>query len=193
MKRAWSRLRRDSYISRPEPDNRPATQWRSLWVPPRGGELARPPFFVGSPPEAMPTRLSPRNPEGLCMAVDVACDLVSGFAHRFIRFKVRQLIGRHGFTRSDRDDLEQELRLAVWQRRSQFDPRVADWGCWLSTVVERHIATTRPRVLGRIGHAFERDPIGRNLDCRRQCWERFGCDDRETRRRRRPKCCRAPR
>lgn len=59
---------------------------------------------------------------------------------RFIRSKVRKLVGRHGFTRSDRDDLEQELLLRLLKCLPQFDP---DQGCNAAfdvMVVQRSVA-----------------------------------------------------
>jgi RNA polymerase sigma-70 factor (ECF subfamily) len=45
-----------------------------------------------------------------------------GFAARLIRIKADQLIGRYGFTESDRDDIEQELRLRLLRRLASYDP-----------------------------------------------------------------------
>ena len=41
---------------------------------------------------------------------------------RLVHRKARQLIGKFGFTSSDRDDLQQELVLALLERHEKFDP-----------------------------------------------------------------------
>lgn len=73
--------------------------------------------------------------------VDLDHELARGFAHKFIRYKTRQLVGRCGFTRSDRSDLDQELKLRLFERCAQFDPARSDWPVFVTTVVERQIAS----------------------------------------------------
>lgn len=69
-------------------------------------------------------------------------DLVtSGFAARAIRQKARQLAGRSGFSISEQDDIEQELRLHLFRRLPKFNPQVAHWNVFVRTLVERHTAT----------------------------------------------------
>ncbi len=65
---------------------------------------------------------------------------VDRFTARLIRRKARQLIGRAGFTTSDREDIEQELRLKLIKQLSAFDPKKANRRAFVVTVVERHIA-----------------------------------------------------
>jgi len=74
-------------------------------------------------------------------SIDIEQELTKGFAAKLIRRKAKQLLGRAGFTRSDRPDLEQEMKLRVWQRFAQFDSRKAHWNAFVTTVVERHVAT----------------------------------------------------
>jgi RNA polymerase sigma-70 factor (ECF subfamily) len=62
------------------------------------------------------------------------------FAKGIIRRKVRQLIGRAGFTRQDREDLEQELALRLVQRLPLFDPGRAHRNVFITTVIERCVA-----------------------------------------------------
>jgi hypothetical protein len=45
----------------------------------------------------------------LCSESNLADHVISGFADRAIRYKARQLAGRHGFSLSEREALEQEL------------------------------------------------------------------------------------
>lgn len=63
------------------------------------------------------------------------------FSARLIRLKARQLVGKAGFTRSDQDDLEQELTLKLLKNRAAFDPAQSHWHAFVTTVVERHAAT----------------------------------------------------
>jgi RNA polymerase sigma-70 factor (ECF subfamily) len=64
--------------------------------------------------------------------------------NRFIRGiigrKVAQLIGRAGFTRQDRKDLEQDLFARVIQSLPKFNPDRAHLNTFVTTVVERYVA-----------------------------------------------------
>ena len=73
--------------------------------------------------------------------IDLAQEMEYGFAHKFIRHKTRQLVGRAGLTRSDREELDQELKLRLIERFPQFDPQKADWKSFVTTVIERQVAT----------------------------------------------------
>src|SRR5689334_8458675 len=75
------------------------------------------------------------------MQVDWDHELSAGFAGNYIRRKARQLIGKTGFTLSDRPDIEQELAIKVVQCISRFDPTRGHWNAFVATVVERHVAT----------------------------------------------------
>lgn len=67
--------------------------------------------------------------------------VTSGFAARAIGQKARQLAGQRGFSLSEREDIEQELRLHLLRRLAKFDPQVAPWNVFVRTLVERHAAT----------------------------------------------------
>ena len=81
------------------------------------------------------------------MSTSIASDhdlqhlVTCGFAARAIRYKARQLAGRHGFSRSEREDIEQELRLDLLRRLSKFNPAIAPWNVFVRTLVERQTAT----------------------------------------------------
>ena len=77
----------------------------------------------------------------LCSESNLADHVISGFADRAIRYEARQLAGRHGFSLSEREDLEQEFRLHVLRRLASFDPHVAHWNVFVRTLLERHAAT----------------------------------------------------
>jgi len=77
--------------------------------------------------------------------IDIDHELTKGFASRVIALKAKQLIGRAGFKKADRKDLEQEMKLRIWQRLSSFDPDKSHWNAFVVTVVERHAATILQR------------------------------------------------
>lgn len=62
------------------------------------------------------------------------------FIRGIIRRKVNQLTGRAGFTRQDRDDLEQDLFVRVLQSLPKFAPGQAHLNKFITTVVERYVA-----------------------------------------------------
>jgi RNA polymerase sigma-70 factor (ECF subfamily) len=73
--------------------------------------------------------------------IDLNHELTKGFAAKLIRRKAHQLVGRAAFSRSDRVDLEQEMKMRIWQRFSQFDPQKSHWNAFVTTIVERHVAS----------------------------------------------------
>lgn len=66
---------------------------------------------------------------------------ITKFAAQLIRRKARELVARSGFSPSDRDDIEQELRLILLRRLDKFDPSVAHYNAFVTTVIERYSAT----------------------------------------------------
>jgi RNA polymerase sigma-70 factor (ECF subfamily) len=62
------------------------------------------------------------------------------FTRGIIRRKVKQLIGVAGFTKQNREDLEQELFARVVQSLPKFDPDQAHRNKFVTTVVERYVA-----------------------------------------------------
>ncbi|GIW56683.1 MAG: hypothetical protein KatS3mg082_3087 [Nitrospiraceae bacterium] len=62
------------------------------------------------------------------------------FTRGIIRRKIKQLVGRAGFTRQDREDLEQELILRLLQSLHLFDPEQAHRNVFVTTVIERAVA-----------------------------------------------------
>ncbi|MBK8915019.1 MAG: sigma-70 family RNA polymerase sigma factor [Phycisphaerales bacterium] len=63
------------------------------------------------------------------------------YATTLIRLKARQLIGQYGFSRSDREDLEQELTLNLLIRLSRFDPSKGQPATFVRMVVDRRVAS----------------------------------------------------
>lgn len=70
---------------------------------------------------------------------DLGRELTKGYAGRRLRYRAFQLAGTCGFSRSDRDDLEQELRIAVMTSIPKFDPERGPWNVFVFTVIERRI------------------------------------------------------
>jgi len=66
---------------------------------------------------------------------------IDDYAVRIIRYKARQLVGRVGFTESDRQDLEQEMVLDLLRRLPKFNPDRARLNTFIARVVEHKIAT----------------------------------------------------
>jgi len=65
---------------------------------------------------------------------------VNEYAANVIRYKARQLVGKAGFTESDRDDLEQEMMLDVIARLPKFDPNKATQKTFVARIIERKIS-----------------------------------------------------
>ena len=66
--------------------------------------------------------------------------ILDGFTTRLIRRKARQVVRRAGFSRSDRDDIEQELRLKLVKDLASYDPDQGHRHAFVVTVVERCVA-----------------------------------------------------
>jgi RNA polymerase sigma-70 factor, ECF subfamily len=63
------------------------------------------------------------------------------FEHGIVRRKVRQLIGCYGFHEQDRESLKQELLTRILQGLKSFDPAQAHRNAFVTTIVERSVAT----------------------------------------------------
>jgi RNA polymerase sigma-70 factor, ECF subfamily len=63
------------------------------------------------------------------------------FTSRFLRAKVRQLIGRAGFTESDRNDLLQRFAENLHRRRTKFKPNRGNWEAFVVVISENLLAT----------------------------------------------------
>jgi RNA polymerase sigma factor (sigma-70 family) len=74
---------------------------------------------------------------------------LNDFALRIIRRKGRQLAAKRYFSKSDRPDLEQELTIHLWQALEKFDPEIAHYNAFVTTIVERHAASLIRRRLAK--------------------------------------------
>ena len=63
------------------------------------------------------------------------------FEEWFIARKARQLAGKAGFTPSDVEDIEQDIRLDVMQRLPRFDPAKSNRHTFIAMVVCRRVAS----------------------------------------------------
>ena len=74
------------------------------------------------------------------MSRDDNASQLGRFEFGIIKKKVRQIIGRAGYTRQDQEDLEQELLTRLLQSLKSFDPKQAHRKCFVTAVVERDVA-----------------------------------------------------
>jgi RNA polymerase sigma-70 factor (ECF subfamily) len=63
------------------------------------------------------------------------------FAMRLVRCTARQLVGRSGFTASDREDIEQDLALDLLAHLPHFDPRRANAEAFVTHIVRNAVRT----------------------------------------------------
>ena len=68
-------------------------------------------------------------------------DVILQYTIKRIRFKASQIVGKHGFTEDDFDDLRQEMMLDVLERLPKFNSGRADIKIFISTVINNRIAT----------------------------------------------------
>ncbi len=65
---------------------------------------------------------------------------IDEYARKCITNKARQLIGKYGFTESDREDIEQELVVDLLQRLPKFDPSRAKRNTFIVRLIEHKVA-----------------------------------------------------
>ena len=63
------------------------------------------------------------------------------YARNLIRYKTRRLIGQAGFTRSDQEDIEQDLSLHLRQQLPKHNPRKGTLKTFINTVLDNKIRT----------------------------------------------------
>ena len=67
-------------------------------------------------------------------------NVISDYAVKLISRKARQLVGTAGFTKSDIEDLEQEMILDLLERLPKYDPDKAAQNTFVTRLVERKIS-----------------------------------------------------
>ena len=75
------------------------------------------------------------------MGVDNSDDGIDPYAAGLIRYKARKLVGKAGFTASDREDIEQELTLDLLRRLPKYNPKRAQLNTFIARVVEHRLAS----------------------------------------------------
>jgi len=75
------------------------------------------------------------------MGIDKDYTGIDEYAVRIITFKAQQLVGRVGFSESDREDIEQDLLLDLLQRLPRYNPERSQRTTFISRVVDHRIAT----------------------------------------------------
>ena len=63
------------------------------------------------------------------------------YTANLIRYKTRRLIGQAGYTRSDQEDIEQDLSLHLRQQLPKHDPRKGTLKTFVNTVLDNKIRT----------------------------------------------------
>ena len=74
------------------------------------------------------------------MLHDDSNEKIDRFTRGIVRRKVKQLIGRAGFTKQDREDLEHDFYARVLQGMRSFDSSIAHRNKFVTTIVERYFA-----------------------------------------------------
>jgi RNA polymerase sigma-70 factor (ECF subfamily) len=72
--------------------------------------------------------------------IDLGRELTEGFAARHIRHKAKQVARHAGFSKSDVEDIQQQLVEHVLENVAAFDPRQGHFNVFVKTVVERYTA-----------------------------------------------------
>jgi hypothetical protein len=67
--------------------------------------------------------------------------VIDSFTKGYVRKKARQLIGKFGFKRHDRDEIEQRLYLKLAKRLHAADPNDPKWKAYVATTVRHCIAS----------------------------------------------------
>ena len=75
------------------------------------------------------------------MGVDNSDDGIDPYAAGLIKYKARKLVGKAGFTASDREDIEQELILDLLRRLPKYNPKRAQRNTFIARVVEHRLAS----------------------------------------------------
>ena len=92
------------------------------------------------------------------------CSTFDPFIHSIIRRLASRIVKKAGLPRNESEDLEQDLRLHLWERRSAFDPSRGRWSTFARCVIERKAACLLQAACARI---------------RRRSRESFSLDEQE--------------
>lgn len=95
------------------------------------------------------------------MAFDHLFEDRDSFASQLIRQKARQLVRHPGFSKSEREDIEQELRIELVQKYHCFDPDRARETTFIARVVENKVISL---IRGRVAEKRDFRRAGRSLN-----------------------------
>ncbi|MCX5683835.1 MAG: hypothetical protein NT049_09140 [Planctomycetota bacterium] len=93
--------------------------------------------------------------------------LSTDYVQKLVRIKARQVVHKHGFSRSDQPDVEQELVAHVLGAAHLFDPGRASVNTFIARVVDSTVAMIlrnrgrKKRVADRPMWSLDRDQAGR--------------------------------
>jgi RNA polymerase sigma-70 factor, ECF subfamily len=76
----------------------------------------------------------------LCPATELSLDPTDPYLRRLITCKVRKTIGKAGLTKSDLDDLAQDILLDIIQRLPSFDSRRSQHRTFFSRLVDHKLS-----------------------------------------------------
>lgn len=94
-------------------------------------------------------------------------EVLNKYARTLIRVKAKQLVRRHGFSRSDQPDVEQELSLHLLSQASHFDPARGSLNTFVASVVNSAVAMLvreRERVKRSPGEDVEIQSLAEKVD-----------------------------
>jgi RNA polymerase sigma-70 factor (ECF subfamily) len=75
------------------------------------------------------------------------------------------MVGRHGYTEQDREDIEQDLACDLLRRLRRFDPAKGSRNAFIARRVEAAASNLiRARKVGKRSAVFERDVFGEDVD-----------------------------
>jgi len=75
--------------------------------------------------------------------------VLNDYAIELIQFKAKQLTKKQGFSKSDLNDLEQDLAFKLWEQLDKFDPSEAQLNTFIHKIVE-NLVISIIRAKGRL-------------------------------------------
>lgn len=106
--------------------------------------------------------------------------VLTDYARKLIKFKARQLCRRRSFSKSDENDLQQELWLAIVNQAGKFDPARASLDTFIDRVVNTAVAMIlrdRRRQKRATGFQVSLDAAPTDGNCREPLLARVSEDD----------------
>ena len=118
------------------------------------------------------------------MASPPAQDAVlTAYAQSLIKYKARQLTRRPGFTKSDQEDVEQDLTVHLLTQAHRFDPKRGSANTFAAHVIKSAAAMLlrdrgrRKRAAGFTALSLERTQVGQNTETTTSLRDLIGAAD----------------